>query len=321
MIDPTIWVLTTGEAGMRAQAVGLAEAIGSPFIEKRIALRAPWRWLPGHLCPFALRGLSPDGDDLAPPWPDLLITCGRRSTAASIAIRRASGGRTLTVHLQNPLTPVSAFDLVVAHPHDGITGDNVLLVETTIHRASRDTLAQAAERFANLRALPSPLLGVLLGGRTKHGGFSQADTARLVETLAAYRAAGGGLMVTASRRTEPHVLAALKARFGDDPAAFIWDGSGENPYFAILALADRLLVTADSTSMVSEALSAGKPVDLFFFAGLGRRHRLFAERLERLGYVGASDRPAAPRAPKPEDAGRVTAKRVLALLAERRKEL
>lgn len=307
---------------MRAQAIGLAEAIGLPFLEKRIVLRRPWRWLPGHLCPFALQGLSPEGDAIAPPWPDLLISCGRRSTAASIAVRRASGGRTLTVHLQNPLTPVSCFDLVVAHPHDGVTGDNVLLVETTIHGATPRKLADAREAFAaSLGALPAPRLGVLLGGRTKHGGFSKTDTARLVETLAAHRARGGGLLITSSRRTEPQVVAALTARFAGDPAAYIWNGAGENPYLGILALADRLLVTTDSTSMVSEALGAGKPVDLFSFSGLGRRHRLFAERLERLGHVGCPKRPAQPDAPAPEHAGAVAARRILALLRERRKEL
>src|SRR6056297_1543837 len=123
---PTVWALTTGEAGMRSQVLGLCDRMGLAFTEKCIGLRAPWRWLPGHLCPCPLRGLAAEGDALAPPWPDLLISCGRRSTAAAIAIRRASGGRTLTVHLQNPRTPPDHFDLVIAHPHDGIAGANVI---------------------------------------------------------------------------------------------------------------------------------------------------------------------------------------------------
>ena len=89
------WVLTTGETGMRSQVIGLAEATGLPFHEKQIRLRAPWSWLPGHLCPFALSGLDRAHDRLDPPWPRILISCGRRSTAASIAVRRASRGHTL----------------------------------------------------------------------------------------------------------------------------------------------------------------------------------------------------------------------------------
>ncbi len=319
--DATVWAVTTGEAGMRSQALGLAEALGLPFEERIIGLRRPWRWLPGHLCPAPLRGLDPGKAPLAPPWPDILITCGRRSTAVSIAIREASKGRTLTVHLQNPQTPLDAFDLIVAHPHDGISGDNVLLVETTIHRVTKEKLAAARAQFAPaFLALPHPRLGILLGGRTKKGGFEGADVASLLSGAHAFLAQGGGsLMVTPSRRTEPHVVEALKAAFGNDPRVFLWDGGGDNPYFGILACSDRLLVTADSVSMVSEALGTGLPVDLLPLAGLGRRHRLFLERLEAVGHVrrfgsGGED---GDRAPPPPDAGALAAARIRAILAER----
>jgi uncharacterized protein len=318
--DPIVWAVTTGEAGMRAQALGLAEALGYPFEERKIRLRRPWRWLPGHLCPFPLAGLDPSHDTLAPPWPDILVTCGRRSTAVSIAIRKLSGGRTLTVHLQNPQTPLSAFDLVVTHPHDGVASDNLLLVETTIHRVTGDKLDTARRDFAPAFAhLAAPRLGVLLGGRTRKGGFENADIAVLLAGMTAHLETGGSLLVTPSRRTEPHVVAAIRERFAGEPRAFVWDGSSENPYFGILALADRLVVTADSTSMVSEALGTGKPVDIVPLEGLGRRHRLFLERLERLGHTrrfGAGE--AGERPPPPPDAAQLTAGRVEAMLVQRR---
>jgi len=304
---------------MRAQALGLAEALGFPFEERRIRMRRPWSWLPGHLCPFPLAGLDSAHAPLTPPWPDILITCGRRSTAASIAIRKRSKGRTLTIHLQNPQTPLAAFDLVVAHPHDGIDGKNVLLVETTIHRVTPEKLSQARSDLApTFDACPSPRLGVLLGGRTKKGGFGDADIAVLLAGLSAHLETGGSLLITPSRRTEEHVVAALKQRFAGNPRVFLWDGNGENPYFGILALSDRLVVTADSTSMVSEALGTGKPVDLVPLEGLGRRHKLFLERLERLGHVmrfGAGH--SARRPPPLPDAAMLAAGRVRELLAVR----
>jgi uncharacterized protein len=317
--DPVTWAVTTGEAGMRAQALGLAEALGFPFEERRIALRRPWRWLPGHLCPFPLAGLDPAHDILAPPWPDILITCGRRSTAASIAIRKRSQGRTFTVHLQNPQTPLSAFDLVVAHPHDGVTGENVLLVETTIHRVTPDKLTEARTDFAPaFDAYPGPRLGVLLGGRTKKGGFDDSDIAVLLAGLNAHLETGGSLLITPSRRTEERVITALKQQFAGNPRVLLWDGAGENPYFGILALSDRLVVTADSTSMVSEALGTGKPVDLAPLEGLGRRHRLFLERLESLGHVARFGAGRCLQRPPPlPDAGRLAAERVKAMLAAR----
>jgi len=320
---PTVWALTTGEAGMRSQALGLCERLGFAFTEKRIGLRAPWRWFPGHLCPFPLRGLAAGGDALAPPWPDLLISCGRRSTAAAIAIRRESRGRTLAVHLQNPRTPPDRFDLVIAHPHDGIAGANVILTETTIHRVTPEKLDAAAAQFAAQYAgLTQPRLAVLLGGRTRHGGFSPGDITRFVAILAAFRAQGHAVMITPSRRTEPALREALTARFADDPQITLWDGTGDNPYFGMLALADHILVTADSTSMVSEALSTGKPVDLFGFAGMGPRHRVFTQRLAAQGHVHILDDhadvvQARPVTTPPPDAGDIAAERISALLRQR----
>lgn len=286
MYVPTVWALTTGEAGMRAQALGLAEALGFGFDEKRIGLRAPWRWLPGHLCPLPLRGLDASLDRLTPPWPDILISCGRRSTAAAIAIRKASEGRTFTVHLQHPRTPPHYFDLIFAHPHDSLAGANVQLTPTTIHRVTAEKLATERTAFAGPgRLLPPPLTGILLGGRTRRGGFADADIRALLDLLSAERASGASLHITPSRRTEPHVVAALRAYFDGNGAVRIWDGEGDNPYFGILASSNRLIVTADSTSMVSEALATNRPVGLFRFSGMGPRHHRFAENLAAAGHV------------------------------------
>lgn len=316
-----VWSVTTGEAGMRSQALGLAEALGLPFEERRIGLRRPWSWLPGHLCPFPLSGLDPAHDILAPPWPDVLITCGRRSTAVSIAIRRLSRGKTLTVHLQYPQTPLAVFDLVVAHPHDGIDGDNVLLVETALHRVTPDALREARVEFApSFSGYPSPRLGVLLGGRTRKGGFRESDVATLLEGLDAHLDQGGSVLITPSRRTEPHVTAALQARYGADPRVFLWDGTGDNPYFGILAFSDRVLATADSVSMVSEAIGTGSPVDVFPLEGLGRRHKLLLDRLEELGHVGRFGAHEPGRHPPPlPNAAQLAAERIKEMLAARAK--
>ena len=317
-----VWSVTTGEAGMRSQALGLAEALGFPFEERRISLRRPWRWLPGHLCPFPLAGLDPAHDSLAPPWPDVLITCGRRSTAISIAIRKLSRGRTFTVHLQYPQTPLSAFDLVIAHPHDGVNAENVLLVETALHRVTPDVLNEAHARFAPAFAtLPQPRLGVLLGGRTKNGGFRTRDVEALIVGLDAHLRTGGSVLITPSRRTEAHLTAALAERYAQNPHVFLWDGTGENPYFGILAFSDRILATADSVSMVSEAIGTGRPVDVFPLEGLGRRHKLLLDRLEELGHVGRFAAPPPEVRPPPlPSATLLAAERIRAMLAARARE-
>src|SRR4051812_16326708 len=92
---PRVWVLHDGKPGMASQALGLAEASGLPFIEKRLAIRPPWRWLPPQLWIAPLNAATEAGRPLRPPWPDLVIGCGRNTARPALAVRYASGGRTL----------------------------------------------------------------------------------------------------------------------------------------------------------------------------------------------------------------------------------
>jgi len=296
---PLAWAVTTGEAGMVSQAVGLAEATGLPVVEKRIVLRPPWRWLPGDRCPRALSGLGRAGDALMPPWPDLLITCGRRSVAPALAIRCRSGGRTRIVHVQDPRVPPAQFDLVAAPSHDGLAGPNVVTTLGALHRITPAKLAAARDPLdPRLAGLPRPLVAVLIGGNSRHVRLTPAGMARIGEQLAALaRAEGAGLAVSASRRTGAAVRRVLADRLADS-AAWIWDGTGANPYLAMLASADAILVTADSVSMVSEAAATGSPVHVVDVEGghprLAAFHaamaaagitRAFRGRLERWSYA------------------------------------
>ncbi len=274
------WVLTTGETGMRSQVIGLAEATGLSYAEKRIRLRAPWSWLPGHLCPFPLAGLDPAHDLLQPPWPRLLISCGRRSTAASIAVRKRSRGATMTVHIQDPQASPAAFDLVIPMRHDGLTGPNVFPVDTALHHISAGALAAGRQAWQErLKPDDRRLLGVVLGGANRHYRFDADTIAGLAALIRDARTRNWSVVVTPSRRTEPAVTAALADEFGGQDGFTIWDGSGDNPYTGILALADRLIVTGESVSMVSEALATGNPVHVLQLAGRGRRHERFIANL------------------------------------------
>ena len=175
-------------------------------------------------------------------------------------MRRASGGRTLAVHIQNPLAPLDEFDLVIAMRHDGIDGPNVMQVDTALHDVTAEKLAAAGEAWRErLAHLPRPLTGVLLGGSTKRHPFTPQKPAGPDRRFRGLIGPDGGLVVTPSRRTPGAVKALFHEAFGADPRALIWDEQGDNPYLGILALSDRLVVTGDSVSMVSEAVGAGRP--------------------------------------------------------------
>ena len=284
MNNLTCWVLTEGHIGSENQALGVAEALGLSPLVKRLRPRAPWKWLPPRLWPTPLRAPGPEGDPLVPPWPDLLITCGKRASAPSVKIRQMSGGRTFTVHIQTPPMDPSKFDLLVVPAHDGLTGDNVFVTTAAVHRVTPEKLSAAADSFAGRwQDLRRPWIAVLIGGANNRHRLTPEITTRLADDLKALAArTGGSLLITPSRRTGAENETVLREALADTPGE-IWNGDGENPYFALLALADTVLVTCDSVSMTSEAASTGKPVYVIDLEGESRRIDDFHRRLQDAG--------------------------------------
>lgn len=279
-----VWVLTEGHIGMENQARGLAEAMGAEPVIKRLYPRFPWRILPPRLWPAPLRAPGPQGDALTPPWPNVLITCGKRATAPSVAIRKASVGHTFTVHIQDPPMPAAAFDLVVVPAHDSLRGPNVLVTQAAVHRVTRARLDDAAAALApKVDAIPRPRVAVLIGGSNRKHKVAAAAFEQLGEQLAGLaRNAGAGLLITPSRRTGAANEEILRRHLDGLPAR-IWDGGGENPYFGYLGLADHVIVSRDSVSMVSEACATGKPVYTVRLGTNSRRLDAFHEAIEGAG--------------------------------------
>jgi mitochondrial fission protein ELM1 len=312
----TAWALTTGEAGMRNQARGLAAAV-APFVEDKVVRFRPlWRRAPAGT-PFLLRGLTADSDPLEPPWPDLVVTCGRRAGAVGLALKAKAQGRLKLVHVQDPLTSPRGFDLVVAMPHDRVAGPNVLHVATALHDVRPAKLAAAARQWApRFEGLPRPFVGVILGGSTAKLEFGVEQAHRLQEGLTRLRAATGGtLLVVPSRRTPEAVVRYFEVMAKMDRGAWVWSGEGDNPYLGVLALADRLVVTADSISMVSEALATEAPVEVFMLPLRGR-HAQFVSGLIDGGLAQPFTGEPQPARPRPSvDATADAARAVRQLLA------
>ncbi len=269
---------------MRNQAVGLAEAMGLAPVVKATRPRAPWRWLPPRLWPAPLASLGPGADPVAPPWPELVITCGKRAVPIGRAIKRANGGATFLVHIQTPPVPLDWFDLVVVPEHDGTHGPNVIATRAAVHRVTQQRLAAAASAFAGrFDHLPRPRVAVLIGGSNNRHLLTAEGTRSLAGRLRRLcDEHGAGLMVTPSRRTGAGNEAILREALAGAPAE-IWDGTGENPYFGYLAAADAIVVTNDSVSMASEAVSTGKPVYVAELEGRSRRIDGFHDNLRRAG--------------------------------------
>jgi mitochondrial fission protein ELM1 len=263
---------------MENQCVGLSEALGLRCEVRRVRRPAnPICLLHPRLWPNPLSTVGH-----AERWPDVVISSGRGSVAAALAIRRANSPRTFNIHIQSPYVHPSSFDVVVIPQHDALRGSNVLVTKTALHRVTEARLLEAAEQFSEqLAHLPRPLIAVLVGGANKTQECSPIILKRLGELLlSAARQCGGSLAVTTSRRTGRENEDVLRECLSAAPL-FFWSGADENPYFGLLALADAIVVTNDSVSMVSEACATGKPVHVFNLGpSHGKLHRFHQSLLD-----------------------------------------
>jgi len=273
----SIWAVSDGRAGIEAQVLGLAEAVARLRPADIVVKRLSRRW------GFPKRRVISD-TPIAPPWPDIWIGAGRASLQLSRAMRGRSGGRTFVVQTQDPRGDLSAFDLVVPPEHDEVAGDNVFSIIGAPNRMNAEGFARDLALFRQrIDPLPRPRVAMIVGGKSKSHDLPPDRARRMAAEVAhAVDAVGGSLMVSFTRRTpEParRILADGLARV----PGWIWDGEGENPYFAFLAAADIILVTEDSTNLAADAAATGRPLFILPMAGASAKLARFHAGLEARG--------------------------------------
>ena len=285
----SVWAVSDGRAGIANQVLGLAEAVArlapADIVIKTLRYAPVFdRWPTAlKLWPDAM--LARDSDRVTAPWPDIWIAAGRATLPHSRRLRTRSGGRTLVVQLQDP-GEVSAFDLVIAPAHDSISGANTFSLLGSTNRVTRERLAAESAAWApRLADLPGPRIAALIGGRSKtHDLTPERATALARELRGAVEASGGSLLLSLSRRTPDAARRILSDQLRDLPGQ-VYDGQGENPYFAFLDAADHILVTEDSVNMAAEAAVTGKPVHVLAMDRLrpGGKFDLFHRALSDKG--------------------------------------
>jgi mitochondrial fission protein ELM1 len=310
---PVVWGLLDDRPGHATQVLGIGDALPWPMMEKPLGFGWLSR-LDNRILGASALGLSRAARvRLTPPWPDLLITCGRRCLPAARWIKRRADGRTRIVHIMRPASSADIDLLVLPHHDRRLTNEEVEVVRVTgaPHRVNARRLAEAAEAFRDQFVhLAAPRIALLVGGPAHHVQYRR-DWARELGLRAAALAEslGGSLMVTTSRRTGSQATADLAATL-KIPHVFWKPGNpGPNPYLGMLALADALVVTADSVSMVSEACATGKPVHVFGGDRLvGHKLKMLLTRLFKEGRIVAlGDAFDHPPPPPLDAAGEVAA--------------
>ena len=267
---PLVWAVMCYRAGDNAQIRALAERLGWNVEVKRLAYR------PGGRLIDVFRGTNLWGIDrkrsspLEGPWPDLIISASMRNEPVCRWIQARSGGRARYVHIGKPWADVSRFDLVISAPEFPVpAAANVLKTSHTLHGVTRQRLRSEAARWApRLAHLPRPYVVVLLGGYGGPYALVPGNAARLgARASAMARRMGGSLLITTSARTPERATDALLGAVDVPFDLHRWaPDAPENPYFGYLGLADAVIVTCDSTSMLAEACATGKPVYMFDLA-------------------------------------------------------
>ena len=260
-----LWLVTGEKSGDNAQLLVIAEALGWPYEVRRVIPRKEYTQGKPDFEPSLYHLDMEKSDPLVPPWPELVLTVGRRSAMAAQWIRKQSGGKTKVVLLGRPKKMLSEFALVI------ITGqflmpkrDNILSLDLPLMRVDAAKIDAAVKIWKpSFQAMKQPVTALLVGGPTRPYRMDEAVIATLLQQLEK-QLAGGSLFITTSPRTPAAVVDYLQQHKPLDSTVYCWQrDDSNNPYFALLGLADYFVVTGDSLSMMVEIARLRKPLAIF----------------------------------------------------------
>lgn len=296
--QPRTWLVLGDKPGDNRQVEIIAERLPWPVERRNVIPKPEWAFEKPKVRPTLDIFDAGKSDTLAPPWPDLILTIGRRPSSAALWIQEQNQGRTRIVLVGKPSGSILPYDLVVASgeqflpPLPSVMPIGLPLMRVDPERIAAET-ALWAPRFAGL---PRPWVAVLLGGPTGPFRFDGQLVERVLTLLRDItEGQGGTAFVITSRRTPPFVVEALRGRLPGPARLFAWgDAEAGNPYAALLGTADAALVTADSISMQTEVARQGLPLAIIplgtqWWGGLDRQRRRWLRRLSTGPLAGISN--------------------------------
>lgn len=262
MSEAPLWLVIGDKPGDNAQIAVIAEALGRPYEVRRMIPLKQFVYGKPDFKPSLYHLDMEKSDPLEPPWPELVLTIGRRPAMAAQWIRKQSGGKTRVVILGRPRKMIYAFDLVI------VTGQfmtpkrhNIFSLDLPLMRVDQAKVDKAVETWQHsFQALRRPLTALLIGGPTKPFRMDEAVIEDLLQQVEK-QLEGGSLYISTSRRTPQAVVDYLRQHKPQGSELYCWQpDDSNNPYFALLGLADRFVVTGDSLSMMIEIARLKKPL-------------------------------------------------------------
>ena len=278
----TCWIISDGTQGMENQSKALAKGLG---IEVKIIKINPPKILRifpiiGAILPKSIFNFI---HYLKEPWPNFIISTGKRMAGISILIKRLLKNKIITIHIQNPKLPSYLFDLLIVPEHDNISGPNIIKTKGSLSFIDKKNIDDSfGKQSTKKKKTLSPLIFVLIGGDNKRYNFTNTDYYNLASKIAiATKKISGTLIISTSRRTSSKAILILKKVLSVNNCKFyFWPGLNLNPYPGMLKISDYILVTSDSVNMVSETATLNKPVFVAYIDKESGKIRHFLNDLE-----------------------------------------
>jgi len=250
-------LLTEGMHGMISQVEGLAKALDINFSHHTVETTGFWKIIPPKFTPITDRVFKEiDCKNI-----DIIISCGRKSIIPSIFLKKNSKKKIFTIHIQNPKVKLGNFDLIVVPEHDNLDGDNVLKTKGAIHYLTSEEIENNKEYlFSISRNLKDRnIISLIIGGPTQYYDYSDRNIQEIfskVNYLVKHN--NLSLVVIPSMRTPKETIEHAKIYFGNDH--LVLDNVDKKAYLSALSISKHIVVTCDSSSMISEAALTGKPI-------------------------------------------------------------
>ncbi len=249
-------LLTQGMHGMISQVEGLAKALGIDFIHCKVETNNIWKIIPPRFSPISQTVYKKiDQTDF-----DLIISCGRKSVIPSIHLKSISNKKIFNIHIQDPKVNFKHFDFIVAPEHDAIKGDNVINTKGAIHYLTEEEISENKEYLNSfIKKDNRKVWALILGGPTKYYDYSTKNMKHIFSMFyKLLKKHDFQLVVIPSMRTPSSTIHYAKEFFGENHTIIM--DVDKKAYLSALAISENIVVTCDSSSMISEAALTGKPI-------------------------------------------------------------
>ena len=248
-------LLTEGMHGMISQVEGLAKALDIDFTHHKVELNSFWKLIPPKFTPITnLTFNLVDTNDF-----DIIISCGRKSVIPSICLKKNSKKKIYNIHIQDPKVSLKHFDFIIAPEHDGLTGENVILSKGSIHYLTNEEIINNREYLSERLNKDKEYLALIIGGPNKYYDYSEQNLKKVFDKVKKILEKNNlQAIIIPSMRTPKKVIDLSENYFGQDH--LVIKDIDKKAYLSCLSLAKYIVVTCDSTSMISEAALTGKPI-------------------------------------------------------------